>query len=160
MTGDARAAAATVERLLERLRTGPDPQAGALAEDLVRCLVQLYGAGLERIVALGGDALLRELAADPLVESLLLVHDLHPLDTTARVRRALAGVTGATVDDIDVDNGVVRVRMRGGHGCSARTAREAAETAIRDAAPEATGVEVELAAEPVPLLRIGRRPGA
>ena len=32
------------------------------------------------------------LAADPLVESLLLVHDLHPLDADARIRRALEQV--------------------------------------------------------------------
>ena len=40
-----------------------------------------------------GATAARRLAADPLVESLLLVHDLHPVDTGTRVRRALERVT-------------------------------------------------------------------
>ena len=62
------------------------------------CLVELYGAGLATIVAIlgadrdAGPRLLDALAADPLVESLLLVHDLHPLDADARIRRALEAV--------------------------------------------------------------------
>jgi hypothetical protein len=85
----ARAAADRVDRLLAQLRGGPDPGAARVAEDLVRCLVQLYGTALERIVEIGGPRLSEELCADPLVESLMLVHDLHPLGPDARVRRAL-----------------------------------------------------------------------
>ena len=59
------------------------------------CLVELYGAGLAEIVRIlgedaeGGPRLLDRLVADPLVESLLLVHDLHPLDAGTRVQRAI-----------------------------------------------------------------------
>ncbi|HEV2243233.1 MAG TPA: hypothetical protein VGR98_19470, partial [Streptosporangiaceae bacterium] len=54
-----------------------------------------YGDGLGRIVAVlagegaAGAAVLDRLTSDPLVESLLLLHDLHPLDVDARVQRAL-----------------------------------------------------------------------
>ena len=98
---DARAAGERVEALLAELRTRAGPQAGDVAEELVGCLVELYGAGLAAIVAtLGADPdagprLLAALAGDPLVESLLLVHDLHPLDADTRIERALERVRAA-----------------------------------------------------------------
>ena len=88
---DARDAGERVEALLAELRTRSGPEAAGVAEELVTCLVRLYGAGLETIVrTIGDDQRLKALlVADPLVESLLLVHDLHPLDTSARIKRAL-----------------------------------------------------------------------
>jgi hypothetical protein len=175
----ARAVAVRVDRLLDQLRNGPDPRAALVAEELVRGLVQLYGAGLERIVAMVGPQRSRELCADPLVESLLLVHDLHPLDADTRVRRALdrlgraggagsAGAAGlassllapgdARYDGID-GGGVARVRLASGSGCRS-SARAAIESAIREAAPEVTDVVVEIEPAPPPLLSISRRPGS
>ena len=74
----------------------------AEAEDEARQLVELYGAGLARITEIVGEdesgpKLMDKLVADPLVESLLLVHDLHPLDTSARVRRVSAWTIGTSV---------------------------------------------------------------
>ncbi|GIJ54844.1 NifU family protein [Virgisporangium aurantiacum] len=160
---DAHAAAGQVNRLLDQLRSGPDPRAALVAEELVRCLVRLYGAGLERIMATVGADHGRDLAADPLVESLLLVHDLHPLDVDARIRRALdripAGSASGTAEYLGIDgDGVVRVRMTGGRGCADRSLRQAITTAVRDAAPETTGVEFDVAAAPPVLLQISRRP--
>ena len=83
-----------IEEILGLLRSG-DAAAAAAAEELVGLLVGLYGDGLGHIVAALGDAgpagaeLLAELTEDPLVESLLLLHDLHPLDVDARIQRAL-----------------------------------------------------------------------
>jgi hypothetical protein len=144
MTTDAQEAAAQVERLLDRLRALPDPRAAEAGEELVRCLVQLYGEGLSRIALAAGPQALTALAEDPLVESLLLVHDLHPLDAPARIRRALPTVESVTVDA----SGVAHVRLPKA-GCGSDV-----EGAVRAAAPEVTGVEVEYLA---PLLRIGRR---
>jgi hypothetical protein len=146
----ARAAGERVDRLLEQLRTGPDPRAAALGEELVRCLVQLYGAGLARIADIVGQRQLHELAADPLVESLMLVHDLHPLDADARIRRALDGLSGVQFDGVDGD-GVAHIRLTG-RGC-----QSSVHSAIRDAAPELAGVAV--GAAPPPLLQITLRPG-
>src|ERR1700685_4118724 len=94
----ARATGERVEALPAELRTRAGPQAVDTAEELVGCLVELYGAGLAAIVAIlaadpdAGPRLLDALAGDPLVESLLLVHDLHPLDAGARIDRALEQV--------------------------------------------------------------------
>jgi hypothetical protein len=152
--GDARETGARVEELLAELRARSGPEAAVAAEELVTCLVRLYGAGLETIMAtIGDDSRLQALlVADPLVESLLLVHDLHPLDTGTRIRRALGRLgTGAEFLGID-DAGVVHVRL--GHGCGSTTA--VVEQAVTDAAPEAAGVE--FAPREVPLLQITRRP--
>ena len=68
---------------------------GPAAEELVRLLVGLYGDGLTHIVGAlreegeAGAETLDRLTGDPLVESLLLLHGLHPLDVDARIQRAL-----------------------------------------------------------------------
>jgi hypothetical protein len=151
---DAREAGARVETLLAELRARSGPEAAGAAEELVTCLVRLYGAGLEAIMRTIGDEqrLQALLITDPLVESLLLVHDLHPLDTDTRVRRAL-GRLGTGAEFLGIDNeGVVHVRL--GHGCGSTA--EVVEEAITNAAPETTGVE--FAPREAPLLQITRRP--
>jgi Fe-S cluster biogenesis protein NfuA len=161
---DPRDAAQRVDRLLDQLRASPDPRAATVAEDLVHCLVRLYGAGLERVVELVGPERTRELCGDPLVESLLLVHDLHPLDRDTRIRRALDRLAShsTALDLLGVDaGGVVHVRMTGGgRGCgSSSVTAKAIATAIADVAPETSGVDVENAPAPPPLLQISLRPG-
>jgi hypothetical protein len=146
---DAQAVGERVEALLAELSEA-DPKAGQLAEELVTCLVQLYGAGLATVMQVlrEDDRLQALLISDPLVESLLLVHDLHPLDTVTRVRRAL-GRLGAEFAGIDAD-GVVEVKL--GHGCGSTMA--AIEEAVAAAAPETTGVR-QVPRDP-PLLQITR----
>ena len=172
---DAQKAGERVEALLAELGSQAGPQVAATAEELVSCLVELYGAGLAEIVKIiGEDAeagrrLMGKLAADPLVESLLLLHDLHPLGIADRVRRAIGQVMpqlGAQVTFDGVDEaGVIHLRLeRGGHGCqsSSGAAASAIEQAVAEAAPEASGVDVEVVtpAPELPLLQITRRPTA
>ena len=168
---DAHAAGERIEALLSELRSQAGPQVAATAEELVSCLVELYGAGLARITEIVGEdesgpKLLDKLVADPLVESLLLVHDLHPLDTSTRVRRAVEevlpqlGSHAGNVEYLGLDEaGVLRLRLEQS-GCSADTVRDLIEKAVAGAAPEAAGVAIEMAqppAEPT-LLQITRRP--
>jgi Fe-S cluster biogenesis protein NfuA len=170
MAGDAREVGERIERLLDELRAGRDRET---AEELVRLLVGMYGEGLRRVVALlaGHDpALVHRLAEDDLLESLLLLHDLHPVDVDTRVQRALDRVRpylgshagGVTYLGVDA-GGVARLRLEGScHGCpsSALTATTAIEAAVREAAPELAGVEVAgvTTAEPATTLQIGMRP--
>ena len=173
---DARAVGERVEALLAELRTRAGPQAGDAAEELVGCLVELYGAGLTAMVAIlgadpdAGPRLLAALAGDPLVESLLLVHDLHPLDADARIDRALEqvraqlGSHAGVIEYLGIDDqGVAGLRITAsGHGCgsSSSTVRQTVEDAVAEAAPEVAGVHVEEVTAPpeVPLLQIMRRP--
>lgn len=152
---DAQATGARVEELLAELRTRSGPEAAAAAEELVTCLVRLYGEGLTRIMRItSADSRLQaRFVADQLVESLLLVHDLHPLDVGARVRRALGRLgVGAELLSLEED-GTAVVRLA--HGGGSLTLPDV-EQAVLDAAPEVTGVR--LAPREPPLLQIGHRP--
>ena len=175
---DARQAGERVEALLAELGSQAGPQVAATAEELVSCLVELYGAGLAEIVAIigqdaeGGQRLMRKLAADPLVESLLLLHDLHPVPVADRVRRAIEAVMpqlGAHAGQAEFggldEAGVIVIRLElSAHGLQAHAgpAQEAIEQAVADAAPEAAGVsfDVVTAAPELPLLQISRHPAA
>ena len=130
------------------------------AQQLVREVVELYGAGLERIVQLGDPDMAERLATDDLVASLLLVHGLHPHDVGRRVSDALVrvrpylGSHGGDVDLIEVTNDIVRLAFTGScKSCpsSAVTLELAVEDAIRAAAPEISSIEV-VAAEPSGLI--------
>jgi hypothetical protein len=153
---DARAAGEHVETLLAELRSLAGGEAAEVAEELVGCLVRLYGAGLASVMrAIGDDSRLKaRLIADPLVDSLLLIHDLHPLDAGTRIRRAL-GRLGIGAELLSIDSeGVAHVRLAHGHGHAGVLAD--VEQAVADAAPETTAVR--LAPREPPLLQIGRRP--
>lgn len=170
MPRNARTVGDRVEELLAGLRAGRDKDA---AEELVRLLVEMYGDALERVVGIAHErdpALVDRFVEDDLVESLLLVHDLHPLDVDTRVQRALdrvrpyLGSHAGGVDYLGVDDeGVARLRLRGNcDGCpsSLLTVQQAIEGAIQDAAPELNGVAVDGVAdqEPSPLLQVGMGP--
>ena len=156
-TVEPRAWGERIEQLLEASASG-GPIVKERAEELVRLVVELYGAGLERTLDLiyeaGGlspDAL-AALAGDELVSSLLLVHGLHPFGVEKRVEDALTtvrpylGSHGGDVELIGVsDEGVVTLRMMGScDGCpsSAVTLKLAVEGAIEAAAPEVIRIDV------------------
>jgi len=147
-----------IEALLEASAVG-GPVARERAEELVRLVVDLYGAGLERVLDLAheagalDDALLAALAGDELVSSLLLVHGLHPYGVEDRVQRALddvrpyLGSHGGDVRLLGVtDDGVVQLELLGScDGCasSAVTLELAVQDAVLAAAPEVVRIEVQ-----------------
>ncbi|WP_433665983.1 NifU family protein [Nocardia sp. CA-136227] len=139
-----------IEDLLDASSAG-GPIARERAEQLVGELVELYGAGLHRIVELLADDAVRRLAADELVASLLIVHGLHPDDVPTRVRAALDSVRpylgshGGDVSLVRVEDGVVWLELSGScRGCpsSSVTLELAVEEAVRAAAPEIERIEV------------------
>lgn len=144
--------------MLDASSTG-GPVARDRAEQLVREVVELYGAGLQRILAISGEyGLIERLATDDLVASLLLVHGLHPHTLHRRVADALErvrpylGSHGGDVELLDITDDVVRLRFAGScKSCpsSAVTLELTVEDAIRAAAPEIASIEV-LAAEAAP----------
>ena len=118
-----RTAGDRIQTLLDSCAAG-GAAAQERAQQLVREVVGLYGAGLERIVdgSLSGEQGLRErLATDDLVASLLLVHGLHPHDVHRRVSDALdrvrpyLGSHGGDVQLVEVepDDGTVRLAFAG-----------------------------------------------
>ena len=149
---DLRAVGSRIEELLGQIRAA-DPGTAEVAEEVVRLVVELYGAGLERTVELAGPEALDRLVEDELVASLLVLHGLHPKDTHTRVVEALdqvrpyLGSHAGGVELLGVDHeGVVHLRLEGScDGCpsSTMTVKLAIERAIEEAAPEVTAVEVE-----------------
>jgi hypothetical protein len=141
---DWRAAGARIDALIEAEAAGRDR-----AEELVRVVTDLYGAGLERLLGVLHDAgaltdeALAALAGDELVAALLLVHGLHPDDTATRVAAALAG-TG--VEPVEVtDLGVCRLRVPHGHPPAGL------QELVEAAAPEINGIEVVTPAPFIPV---------
>jgi Fe-S cluster biogenesis protein NfuA/nitrite reductase/ring-hydroxylating ferredoxin subunit len=156
LQGDAqwRSAGDRIQTLLDAMSAG-GPVARERAEQLVREVVELYGASLSRIVAAIGDqadpAILDRLADDDLVASLLLVHGLHPHDVRRRVSGALdrvrpyLGSHGGDVHLLDIVGDTVQLQFVGScKSCpsSAVTLELAVEDAIRAAAPEVSSIEV------------------
>jgi Fe-S cluster biogenesis protein NfuA/nitrite reductase/ring-hydroxylating ferredoxin subunit len=151
---DLRMVGSRIEELLGQIRSTGDPGAAETAEEVVRLVVELYGAGLERAVELAGPDALERFVGDELVASLLVLHGLHPKDTRTRVVEALDQVRpylgshagGVELLGVDSEAGVVRLRLEGScDGCpsSTQTVKLAIERAIEQAAPEVTAVEVE-----------------
>jgi Fe-S cluster biogenesis protein NfuA len=155
-----RATGDRIEQLIGRLEATLDGPSFDVAEDLLRSVTELYGAGLARMVELaaGSPGLIDDFAGDELVSSLLLVHGLHPRSLEARVEEALAHVRpmlaahqgDVELLDIDPSAGAVRLRLLGScDGCpsSSVTLQLAVERAIVDAAPEIIHIDVD---EPSP----------
>ncbi|MET9887966.1 hypothetical protein ABZZ20_33520 [Streptomyces sp. NPDC006430] len=162
---DAREAGRRVEEVLDRLAESGDRAACAAAEELVRVLMDFYGAGLARIVERLGVERLGGLLDDELVASLLALHDLHPEDVHARIARALDTVSDPLeLIGFDESTGILRLRAESSGGCGCGSAGDAVPQSVEDAlacfAPEVTSVEVEPAEAPLPLLQIGTRPQA
>jgi Fe-S cluster biogenesis protein NfuA len=152
-----RAAGDRIEQALDELHSTADPRTINLAEEILRLVTELYGAGFARVVELAGDrapGLLEAFVEDDLVSSLLLVHGLHPESLERRVEAALVSVRpflaqhGGDVEllGIDDDLGAVKLRLLGScDGCpsSASTLQGAVEVAIVEAAPEIVRIVVE-----------------
>lgn len=148
-----------VEDLLDQIAER-DEVAAELVEDVLRELLALYGAGLSRILDrlhAADPGALEAVAADPLVGGLMMLHDLHPDDLSARVQAALQEVRpylashGGGVELLGVSGGVARLRLEGscdGCGSSQVTLQHAVQGAVLEAAPEIERIEVEGVASP------------
>ena len=86
---DPEALVTRVEELTAQLEAIGDPFARSCAEELAAAVVQLYGAGLERIFAALDEQTRTDLAQDGVVASLMLIHGLYPVSLEERVLEAL-----------------------------------------------------------------------
>jgi Fe-S cluster biogenesis protein NfuA/nitrite reductase/ring-hydroxylating ferredoxin subunit len=155
---DAEQLVGRVEELQAALETCGESVPRGLAEELVSAVVQMYGAGLERIVRSvseagpQGEQIAASILDDPLVATLLLIHDLHPISLEQRVQQALDSVRpymeshGGNVELLSLEHGVARIHLQGScSDCSASsvTLELAIKQALEEAAPDLEGLEVE-----------------
>jgi len=133
-----------IEDLVRRLEGIPDRESRETAQSLMEAILELHGAGFERMMDIvfetgeSGKAAIRRFAGDGLIASLLLLHGLHPDDMETRVLHALGKAHG-TAELLGVFEGVVRVRLTGS-GCGLK---ESVEAAVREAVPDATEIVIE-----------------
>lgn len=161
MATEAQAPEELVERvqdLLGSLDDIADPFAQQRVQELIGAVLELYGAGLDRILGVVADAgeaglpIRDALLEDGIVASLLLIHGLYPVPLEERVVQALDSVRpflashGGNVELISVEEGIARLQLQGScNGCpsSAATLEHALREAIDAAAPDLLGLEVE-----------------
>jgi Fe-S cluster biogenesis protein NfuA len=147
-----------IDELVRQLETVSDPHVQGLAVELLQSLMELNGAGIERMLELtaetgaAGHALIEDFGRDEMVRGLLLLYGLHPVALETRVLEALDKVRpylhshGSNVDLLGIEEGVVRLRFEGsGKSCpsTATTLKLAVEEAIYEAAPDVTEIEAE-----------------
>lgn len=153
-----------IGELVQNLETIPDPVARANAKELVQSLMDLHGAGLERILEVvfqagePGARVIDDLGGDPLVSSLLILYGLHPEELSTRVEHKLRQIQsklhkmGAKASLVSAAEGDIRVRISiDGHACGStgRTAQAIVEEAIYEAAPDLKSLQIEGVDEPV-----------
>jgi hypothetical protein len=138
---------ARIEELVQKVQSLADPGTRETALELVQAILDLHAGALERMMEIigggeGGPAIIDALSTDPQAGSILLLHDLHPLDLQTRVVQALDKPAfrsrGSLVELVSIRDGVVRVRIEGGPGL-----KQAVEKAVWEAAPEAAELLIE-----------------
>jgi hypothetical protein len=138
-----------IEGLVQKLEASPDPALRRSAKELVESLMELHGAGFERMLEISSEAgagIVDAFGNDPLVSSLLILYGLHPDGFEIRVRRALEKVRpllraeDAHLDAIAIGETTVRVKIV---GSESRKLEEAVREALLESAPDATEVIIE-----------------
>jgi Fe-S cluster biogenesis protein NfuA len=144
--------------LVQQIESIADPATRAATKDLVQSLMDLHGAALGKalgIVADAGDVgsnIIDRLGRDPLVSSVLILYGLHPDSIESRVVKAVDRMRaqlrkqGCEVELLNVNEGVIRLRVEtGSHTCgsTAKTVQATLEGAIYDAAPDLTSLVIE-----------------
>lgn len=147
-----------IETLVQTIESAADPNVRSSAIELMQSLMELNGAGFERMMEIIFDSgakgveIIDDFARDELVESLLLLYGLHPLDIETRILQALDKVRPylqshkGNVELVGVNEGVVHLKLQGScDGCasSAMTLKLAIEEAIYESAPDIVALEVE-----------------
>jgi Fe-S cluster biogenesis protein NfuA len=152
----------SIEQLTKEIESTADPAMRASVQELVRLVMDLHGAGLERMLEVirapgdGGEVLIHKLGRDELVASLLVLYGLHPLNLEARVIQAVDKAGSklrshqGEVELLSIEDGAVRLRLQAnGHGCgsTAPALKEIVEDAVYQAAPDITSLVIEGAEE-------------
>jgi len=148
----------SIEQILGNIRAAADPSLRTSVEELVQLVMDLHGAGLERILELirgpgdAGETLVQKLGRDDLVSSLLVLYGLHPVSMETRLTQALEKVAtrlrahNAEVELLSMSGGIVRLRLRAnghGHGSNGPALKEMIENAIYQATPDIVSLDIE-----------------
>jgi len=149
---------ARIEGLIGSIESAADPALRATAKNLVQSVMDLHAGAIDRILELlskagePGAALLRALATDELVSSVLVLYDLHPDDFETRANRGIEKARqtlvrrGADLEVLAVEASTVRLRIdTGGHSCGSTVSdlEKLVREALLASAPDAVEVLIE-----------------
>ena len=139
------ARSAAIEEQARLVETCADPATRAAALDLLRSVMDLHKSALERILEIVDGNMVKVFTLDPLVHSVLMLHDLHPDGLETRVERALEQLRPklqrhqAEARLMSIEDGVVRVSLSVASHCGSTdvTLKTSVEEALLEAAPDA-----------------------
>ncbi len=138
----------------DQMSDGPQK---AACKELVQLLMDVHGAGLERMMEIvfesgqSGPALIEKLGQDSVVGGLLLLYSLHPDELETRVQKAIDRVAprlrklSCSAELVSIDNGVAQVRVnKVGHSCgsSAKDIKAMVEEGVYELAPDVVSLEI------------------
>ena len=157
---DLQARSAEMQEQMRRIETCSDPATRNAALALVRSVMDLHQSALERMLDMieqtsaESARIVESFTQDPLIHSVLMLHDLHPHDLETRVTRALAHLQPklerhkAEAKVTNIADGMVHVVLDvpPQHSSTAATLKSSIEQALTDAAPDAQ-ITVETTAD-------------
>ena len=148
----------SIERMLAEIEGSADPSLRTSVQQLVQLVMDLHGAGIERMIELirgdagGGEGLIYKLGRDELVASLLVLYGLHPSTLEARITEGLDKARArlrshqSEVELLSSQDGAVRLRLHAnGHGCGStpQALKEMIEDAVYQSAPDIASLFIE-----------------
>ena len=110
-------------KLITQFDQMPEGPQKVACRELVQLLMDVHGAGLERVMEIvfddpdSGRAIVDNLAKDSVVSSLLVLYSLHPDDLETRVRKAVDQMLprlrklSCNAELVRVDEGVVQLQV-------------------------------------------------
>jgi hypothetical protein len=143
----------SIEELLRRIESASDPHVRSTARELVQTVMDLHGAGLERILEIlgaagtAGQSAIDSLSRDDLVSSLLVLYGLHPRSIEDRLMQALDKIRpslkkrGGEIEFLHLTDGAVKLRLLANG--NAASLKEFVEAAVYAAAPDISSLIIE-----------------
>jgi Fe-S cluster biogenesis protein NfuA len=144
-------------KLITQFDQMPDGPPKTACKELVQLLMDVHGAGLDRIMEIvfesdgPGPAIIDKLGNDTVTSSLLLLYSLHPQDLETRVQQSVDRMRprlrklSCSVELAGIIEGAVQVRVTaGGHSCgsSSKDIRTIVEECVFELAPDIVSLEV------------------
>jgi Fe-S cluster biogenesis protein NfuA len=144
-------------KLIAELEQMPDNPLKATAGELVQLLMEVHGAGIERMMEIvfeskhAGANTIARLGNDTIVRSLLLLYSIHPEDLETRVQKSLDALRprlrkfNCTAELIEINEGAVHLRIKlSGHACGSTTEnlRREVEESVYEYAPDITSLTI------------------
>jgi Fe-S cluster biogenesis protein NfuA len=144
-------------KLITQFDQMPEGPQRVACKELVQLLMDVHGAGLERVMEIvfedpaSGRAIVDKLARDSVVSSLLVLYSLHPDDLETRVRKAVDQMLprlrklSCNAEIVRIDEGAVQLQVTTtGHSCgsSAKDLHAIVEDVVYEFAPDVVSLEI------------------